>query len=565
MSRRFAIVFICQQGRLAPQAALLAASLRRFVRFPCELIAAVPEPTQIWGLPSEQTLNYLAKLGVRIVSTINELDHTYPIGNKIGCLSVKTNADKLIFIDTDMIAMRQWEDEARFAIPFNARPASVCSFSNDAKDWDVVYAACGTKPLPGLVRTTFSGQLTPPYFNSAFIAVPAGSGFGKVWLDCCRKIDAMPGIPSKRPHLDQIALSPAISKLGLKYDCLDETYNHPINFKPLLPGQTPILCHYHEAAILAREPTAVAVARELAGADTDLAAILSADPQWSDIVGPAGAKLASGGLNFIVTGIPRSGTSYLCNLLHRHSDCIVVNEPPEVLPALAETVLPWRVAEFYGEIRRDILLGRPIQNYLDQGEVTEDTAVSSERMNYLPAVSRGDFVLGMKWPIPFLTRLPQLRRVMPAARIIACVRNPYDTIASWKTTFPRLKTADVHGKPIGNPRDPWLSGVQRSELEQIADLSDVAVRRAAWWRYLAERVIDEQEHLTLARYEEFVRDPLPLLGAMLAGSGAGPATLAIEPSQPRSKLDVLDAADVQAIRALCSDAALKLGVYRAEP
>jgi Sulfotransferase family len=282
-------------------------------------------------------------------------------------------------------------------------------------------------------------------------------------------------------------------------------------------------------------------------------------------LGSAGSRLSSGGLDLILTGIPRSGTSYLCNLLHRYDNCVILNEPAEVAPALDGSILPWLPALFYRQIRRDVLMGVPIRNKLIDGKVTQDTAVGGEQKFYVPAVSSGDFVLGMKTTIPFLSRLPHLRRVMPSARLVACVRNPFDTIASWKTTFPHLRDADVEGVRIGNPRDLVLSAAQRTELERISAVPEPAMRRAAWWRYLAELVLESIEQVALVRYEQLVAQPRQTLETILAGGNAGRPVEPIAPSEPASKLEALDAADVQAIRSLCSDAAIRLGVYRPGP
>ncbi|RKZ45568.1 MAG: hypothetical protein DRR16_24100, partial [Candidatus Parabeggiatoa sp. nov. 3] len=57
----------------------------------------------------------------------------------------------------------------------------------------------------------------------------------------------------------------------------------------------------------------------------------------------------------IITGIPRSGTSYLCRLLHSVPDCVVINEPTEIFAPLNNQLTFWQVATFYQELRRDIL------------------------------------------------------------------------------------------------------------------------------------------------------------------------------------------------------------------
>lgn len=556
--RRYALIFVCQAGRLETQAALLAASLNRFVRFDHELIAAIPGPADVWGQISAPVLSFFAKLGVRTVNVANEFGAAYPIANKLGCLSIQTTADKLIFLDTDMLAMAPWDDDNRFSIPLNARPASISSFSADDRHWQTVYAACEARPLPGKVRTTYTNQLIRPYFNSAFVAVPAHIDFGNAWLDCCRRIDRLPDIPHQRPHLDQIALSPAISRLGLEYDCLDERFNHPINYKPLDETRLPFLCHYHDTPTLAREPAAVSLTRNLIGQHPDLSAILRADSAWSEITGTLGEKLSLTGPDLLITGIPRSGTSYLCNLLNHHDNCLVLNEPDDPAAKLDGPEGSLRLSLFLRQTRHDVVAGKPIRNKL-----TTDTATSNDITSYVPQVAAPDFVLGIKKTIAFLSRLPQLRRALPSARIVACVRNPFDAIASWKTTFDHLREADVTAVPVGHLHDPCLSAAQQAELEQIAALPDLATRRAAWWSYFARQLIDSIDQLVLVKYEELVTDPSQALKTIL--DGAGNRAEPIAPSQPRSKAASLDSADVQAIRSLCSAAAQRLGVYRAGP
>jgi hypothetical protein len=562
--RTYAFIFICQSGELEIKSAILAASLKRWLRVEHELIAAIPQPESRWGTVSNQTLEFLRSLGVRAVPIENQVDLTYPIANKIGCLSLPTTADKLVFLDSDMVLMRPFGDDARFAIPFNCRPASNPSFAANDSDWSAVYEACGAKPLPGIVRTTYSGLYIHPYFNAAFIAVPGNSRFGDVWLDCCCRIDAVESIPNKRPYLDQIALSPAVSRFGWAYDCLDERYNHPINFKPIDATDPPIVCHYHDLQTLQREPTALAQVRSLADEFSDLRAIIQMDDDWSNAIRSA-APNPPATPELIITGIPRSGTSYLCNLLHRCDNCVMLNEPDDLGPALDQRV-PWPVATFYRDIRRDVVAGKSIRNKLVDGKVTEDTARGGNvQVTYSPKVASRDFVLGVKTTIPFLSRLPMLRRVMPNARVVVVVRNPFDAIASWKSTFEHLREGDPRRTRIGNPNDPWLSGVQRSELEQVAAIGDVVVRRAAWWRYLAQLVLENARPEEIVRYEDLVTDPLTALATVQAGWPFGNVTEPIEPSAVRRNAQALDDADVQAIRSACSDLAIRLGVYRAEP
>ena len=560
MSRRYAIIFVCQGGNsgLAAKACLLAASLHRFARMDRELIAAVPGPASLWPAPAPIALDFLRALGVRIVAVENQLDLNYPIANKIGCLSVPTVAEKLILLDSDMLLMRPWEDEARFGIAFNARPAAAPSFTNRQDDWDAVYAACKTRPLRGHMRTIYTDELIAPYFNSGFVAVPAQVRFGDVWLDCCRRIDAAGGIPNKRPYLDQIALSPAVSRLGMEWDNLPDSFNYPINLKTIDASHPPLICHYHDTLTLMREPAAVEVVKSLAAEFGQLRQILNADANWRPVLQmPASANSPR---QLLITGIPRSGTSYLCNLLHRFNNCVVLNEPEEIGPALEYPKLPWPVATFFRDRRRDILQGVPIKNKLIDGQVVEDTTTANQQVSYTPRPANADFVLGVKSTIPFLSRLPLLRQVMPDARFVACIRNPLDTIASWKTSFPHLREADVNTTRIGNAHDPFLSDAQRQDLSRIAAIPDLPERRAAWWTYLAELVRDNSSDLIVVRYEELAANPREMIRQAAGHWDIGnPAGEEIAPSAARSKRDCLDDRDLRAIEHVCAKVSAQLG------
>ena len=164
--------------------------------------------------------------------------------------------------------------------------------------------------------------------------------------------------------------------------------------------------------------------------------------EWQPLTGSTGSSLSREGLELILTGIPRSGTSHLCNLLHRYDNCVVLNEPPQVVPALSDPVGPWALGRFYRDTRRDVILGRPILNKLVDGQVTEDTARGGEQKSYTPTVTGGDFVLGMKATIPFLSRVRRFGADAASAdrRVYA---NPYDT----RSRHGR-RVSSIRAKPI---------------------------------------------------------------------------------------------------------------------
>lgn len=587
MARSFAFVFVCQAGPLENKALLLAASLKRYLRCEHELIAAVPAPAERWGTPAADTPEMLAKLGCRIEPIANLVADDYPIGNKISCMLVKTSMDRLVFIDSDILLRTPFDGAPAFDFPLAAKAVDLANLT-EHRQWRRAYAAMKLKLPDDRVASTVYGQLVHPYFNAGLIAADPASGFGQAWLDACRAVDRKWGVRLKRPHLDQIGLPVAIRKLNLPYTCLEERYNYPVHLKPIDYRRPPIFAHYHSPDVLRREPILVDLARELCDEHPILKKRIEVDPEYAPLLrapmstpvsaltsspvsaySPTEAKpgvdaRAPGTPEILITGFPRSGTSYLCNLLHRFDNCVILNEPDGISRPLRKEQIPYGVGTFFRDQRREILEGRSIRNKLKDGKVTDETMEANEQTEYSPTVRSRDFVLGVKSPLGFLSRLPAVRRAMPAAKLVVCIRNPFDVIASWKTTFDHLLSADVKKMTHGGLRDAFLSARQRKMLEDVGRLKHPAWRRAAWWRYLAEQIVDAvamSPGLMVVPYTRAVTEPMAVVTEALKGFNAGELREPIRPSTVRAgKRDVLDADDLQAIRSLCLPIAAELGL-----
>ena len=579
---QWSFVFVCQAGELEIKSMLLAASLRQFLRCDYELVAAIPQPINQWGQIAASTQALMQTLGVRSVPITNSIDLNYPIGNKVACLGIESIADKIVFLDSDILCLREFslnnQELAKiFQVPFAAKPADLATFTRDSQLWQQIYDLFQL-PLPQWrVIATVSGELMWPYFNAGVIAIANGMDFAQVWQQCCQQIDAHPTIPNKRPWLDQIALPIAVNKLNLKHNCLDERFNYPAHLKPL-PTHLPIWCHYHWPTVIRREPQLNQLVVKLAKTYPELQALLLSSPSWAQLLKsytlaqpvrrlwplPCLTKRLNplnSSPQVIITGIPRSGTSYLCRLLHTLPDCVVINEPIPIFKPLINELWPWSLATFYQELRRDILDGQPVVNKVDNGQLIEDTAINDNRTLYQPQVSRPDFLLGTKNTLAYLARIPQLKQVLPQVPIVACVRHPLDTIASWKTSFPHLHNAAVTEFPIGHVNDPVLLPWQRQRLAEIVATTHLAWKRALLWRYLAEVILTYAQQLLIIRYEDLVTQPRPLLKKLLRQIPQAPALYLppITPSTIRQQREILDDDDRQAIADIGSPYAIELG------
>ena len=271
------------------------------------------------------------------------------------------------------------------------------------------------------------------------------------------------------------------------------------------------------------------------------------------------------GLDIIITGIPRSGTSYLCGLLDKADNNVVINEPNGMSRYLGKQGTPDVLAKYYKKIRKAILSGEEIENKLSNGKIIEDTALYQKLELYYPQFVDETFSLCTKNTLGYLARLDKIKRVMPDSLIFACIRNPLDTIASWKTTFDHLKTAIVADDYIiGSKNDRFLSAWQQKQVQIIANENNLARRRAYLWAYLAKWIWRNKDILTIVKYDDIVLSPQSVIEAILS-KGAGERgvvlTESVKPSNIRTgKRRFLSSSDCEAIEELCYPIARKMGV-----
>jgi hypothetical protein len=266
----------------------------------------------------------------------------------------------------------------------------------------------------------------------------------------------------------------------------------------------------------------------------------------------------------IVTGIPRSGTSYFTSTLHRIDNCVAINEPEEIFRHLDDTSPPWGMASCYRFLRDEIRNGRPVKNKIADGKVIEDTAVIDLETSYVPAISSSDFLLATKNTLGYLARLRFLAQALPEAVFVACVRHPFTTIASWKGTFHHLREAAPQGFRKGFLGDEMMRPAAQERLQDMAHTPSFELRRALLWNHLALLILEDRAVFSrVFRYEDFVVDPGSQLRSLLeAAPGAPPFRVAqpLTTSQPRTnRADNLTPADLDAIRSVCTETAAALG------
>jgi hypothetical protein len=409
--------------------------------------------------------------------------------------------------------------------------------------------------------TDFRPMPTIPYFNSGVLFLPAAAGRRLVpaWRDVNRTLVEHPALlGAEGLHVNQASLAVAVALVGEPVVALDRAFNFPTHLLDEVPPAgfgdcEPVIVHYHDEVAAdggVREPPYPAAAARIRAFNARLRSVRAR----------ARSSTRRHARDVLVTGISRSGTSWLCRLLHQHADCVALNEPPEVVALLEREAEPHGLAAFLAETRARVLRGEPIANKLTGGHVTADTADSDALTLYTPTPATSDFVLAVKNTRAFLSRLDGIRRALPETRIVACVRNPFDTLGSWKRGFPHLRDADVMHVPVGHPEDPWLGAADRAALRAIAATTDVAERRARWWCWFAEMLLRHRDGVVLVGYDELVTQPAETLARAFVGHALGSLSEPLAASRPHRTRALLDAHEIEVTRALCLDVARELGV-----
>lgn len=583
---KYCFVFICQKGELEIKSMLLAASLKENLHCNYELVAAIPYPESKWGTISKETERVIRKLKIKKIRIENQIDTDYPIGNKLSCLGIETNADKIVFLDSDILCLRNFSPGDYLKNKFNAKPADLKTF----QDWEPVYELFNMDLPQEKVLSTSSREEMLPYFNAGMIAVDNEDIFAKEWISCCKDIDRCEKIPNKRPWLDQIGLPITIKKLDWDYGILDERFNYPAHLKKM-PTELPFLCHYHFPEVVDDETRLFTFIDNLIKKYPLIKEILKISSNWGNILKrienlegerstnkshininnyflrlrnripnfqSSDKSNSSKKKNLIITGIPRSGTSYLCKLLFSIENVIIINEPEEVFPLLDNISLDDRsINKFYDDLRYKIISGEEISNKISDGEIIEDTAKNDSRVLYKHSFSNKDFLLGVKNTLAYLSALPNLMRTMPDATIVACIRNPIDTIASWKNSFSHLRNVEFENFPKTFFNYNFRSHWQNDAIYEIVNTDDIVLKRALLWNYLSEMIYRNMESINLIKYEELVKDPNREINKITYKFPE--YQFDFNASQLRTSRESINSKELEKIRVVCSKQALRFG------
>lgn len=222
------------------------------------------------------------------------------------------------------------------------------------------------------------------------------------------------------------------------------------------------------------------------------------------------------GRDFVVCGVPRSGTTLLAAQLFQPPRVVTVMEPWDGMR------LP--PAELFASLRAEIAeTGRLSRGKLDVTALAErgEVSWSPEGTPTPPLDVADDFLLGVKWPAYW-----RFLDLLPETRFLVCLRHPAEVIASFAATPGRLAR--------GLEYDTVFN--RRLNRELLRATSDPAVRRALLWERVSRAVLPhlDRPNVLAVRYERWATDREALRGELSAFLGVelGPWPAALR--QPRS-------------------------------
>jgi hypothetical protein len=197
--------------------------------------------------------------------------------------------------------------------------------------------------------------------------------------------------------------------------------------------------------------------------------------------------VAPGPRDFIICGIPRSGTSLLCAALYQPPACVTVMEPWDGLR------LP--PAELFASLRSELGRGELTRGRLDVEGLLANGEVRWGSDGEFPhrVGTTPDPLVGVKWPV-FWRYLD----LLPDTRFLVCVRNPVDVVASFTAMKGRLSEGLHYDVPFNRAMNEALRGAT----------DDPATRRALLFEYIASRIVPHlgRPNVLLVRYERWFQD-----------------------------------------------------------
>jgi hypothetical protein len=216
--------------------------------------------------------------------------------------------------------------------------------------------------------------------------------------------------------------------------------------------------------------------------------------------------------DFVICGLPRSGTSLLAAALYQPPASVVVMEPWDALR------MP--PAELFRSLRDEIETGTLRRGRLDVETLRRAGEVRWGRDGDFPHAVEvdEDYVLGVKFPV-----LWRYLDLLPSTKFLVCLRHPAEVVQSFASSGGRLAEGLDYEVTFNREMNDELRGATE----------DVAVRRALLFEYVASRIVPhlDDPNVLVVRYERWFTDREGLMRdvSSFLGVELGPGMPAIRP------------------------------------
>ena len=254
----------------------------------------------------------------------------------------------------------------------------------------------------------------------------------------------------------------------------------------------------------------------------------------------------------MITGIPRSGTSYITSLLHNFSNSVMLSEPPML--DIMHKPLDRAAKELFDYYYERVLNHKSVTNkFLSDGTLSTDTRTEKPLKNSgVHEFDNNNFVFGIKNTRTFLARLPGIIEGMPDAKIVVLARNPFDTIGSMR------RFAGMGFGPGIHKLAPFYKNLLGVDLIEMQEDPGFVV----WmWRFWTDVIIRYLDDIIFIRYQDLVLTPAETLDRIIGDWNMGKSLKPTKPSEIRYSRECMRSGDKELVEKHCKENAEILGVW----
>jgi hypothetical protein len=192
--------------------------------------------------------------------------------------------------------------------------------------------------------------------------------------------------------------------------------------------------------------------------------------------------------DFIICGVPRSGTTLVSAVLHQPPDVVTVMEPWDGMR------MP--PAELFRSLREEIMATEQVtRGKLDVSARDQRGDVLWRREGQpVSVIADDDLLLGVKWPAFW-----RYLELLPETKFVVCLRHPYEVIGSF---------ARVGGR-LGQGLDYDIAFNREMNRHLLTATDDAGVRRILLHDYIASRILPHlpRPNVLPLRYERWFSNP----------------------------------------------------------